>query len=227
MELQKKLAKIQKELKAPKNQFNKFGGYKYRSCEDILEAVKPLLDGAVLIISDEIDCIGERYYIRATAILSDGEEKIEVQAYAREPDVRKGMDAAQVTGASSSYARKYALNGLFCIEDTKDPDSTHKENGEKPQEAPPKKQAPSKGKKLPLSDAQNKKFYAMCKQKEWSDEEISEFREWLKSRDEIEILEGTTPTGKIRTTFTMSGISYVFDNFHDLCATWIEEVMAD
>lgn len=118
-----KLAKIQRELKAPKNQLNKFGGYKYRNCEDILEAVKPLLDGAILSISDEIVLIGDRYYVKATATYQDGSFVQTATAYAREEQSRKGMDVSQLTGATSSYARKYALNGLFCIDDTKDADS--------------------------------------------------------------------------------------------------------
>lgn len=119
---------IQHELKAPKNQENKFGGYKYRSCEDILEAVKPLLDKyeATLTISDDIVLIGERYYIKATATLLDsngGEVLAQTTAFAREPVAKKGSDESQITGAASSYARKYALNGLFCIDDTKDADT--------------------------------------------------------------------------------------------------------
>ena len=127
MNLNDRLRAVQSALKAPKGQENKFGGYRYRSCEDILEAVKPLLaeNGLALIISDEIAMVGERYYIKATATITDGENSISVTAYAREPESRKGMDEAQVTGSSSSYARKYALNGLFCIDDTKDPDATN------------------------------------------------------------------------------------------------------
>lgn len=121
-----KLAKIQLELKAPKNQFNKFGGYKYRNCEDILEAVKPLLDGAILTVTDEIVLIGNRYYVRATATFRDGDFVQTTTSYAREAESKKGMDEAQLTGATSSYARKYALNGLFCIDDNKDADSDEK-----------------------------------------------------------------------------------------------------
>ena len=119
---------IQKELKAPKSQYNKFGGYNYRSCEDILEAVKPFLGGATLVINDEIINLGDRYYVKATVILSDNGEEAYASAYAREPLSRKGMDESQLTGAASSYARKYALNGLFCIDDTKDADVTNKHN---------------------------------------------------------------------------------------------------
>lgn len=118
-----KLAKIQKELKAPKGQLNKFGGYNYRSCEDILEAVKPLLDGAILTLQDEIINIGNRFYVKATAIFTDGTYTHSVTAMAREPETKKGMDESQITGMASSYARKYALNGLFCIDDTKDADT--------------------------------------------------------------------------------------------------------
>lgn len=119
------LTGVQAKLKAPKNQVNKFGGYKYRSCEDILEAVKPLLDecDATLTISDSIELIADRVYVKATATFKAGEEVESVTAYAREPSNKKGMDEPQITGTASSYARKYALNGLFLIDDTKDPDT--------------------------------------------------------------------------------------------------------
>lgn len=123
------LAQIQSELKAPKGQRNTFGMYNYRSCEDILEAVKPLLTerGLVLLITDDIVQIGERYYVRATATIYDADGSyISNSALAREEAVKKGMDASQITGATSSYARKYALNGLFAIDDTKDADATNK-----------------------------------------------------------------------------------------------------
>lgn len=123
----KRVADLQHELKAPKGQTNSFGGYRYRSCEDILEAVKPLLHkyGCVLTVSDELEQAGERYYIKATATLRDTEsgEAVSNSAYAREAAQKKGMDESQLTGATSSYARKYALNGLFCIDDTKDADT--------------------------------------------------------------------------------------------------------
>lgn len=123
-----KLITIQNELKAPKNQINSFGGYNYRSCEDILEAVKPLLkkENLTLILTDELVNIGARYYIKATAkLISVDNEIIENIAYAREEETKKGMDGSQITGASSSYARKYALNGLFLIDDVKDSDTTN------------------------------------------------------------------------------------------------------
>lgn len=129
------LAKIQSLVKAPKGQLNKFGNYKYRSCEDIVEAVKLVINplGFFLTLTDEIVLIGTRVYVKATATLSNGEQTYSATAYAREEETKKGMDGAQVTGAASSYARKYALNGLFAIDDTKDADAmnTH----DKPTEA--------------------------------------------------------------------------------------------
>ena len=133
---------IQRKLKAPKNQKNNFGGYKYRSCEDILEAVKPLLpDGYSLTITDEIAGFADRVYVKSTARFADGESAVMATAYAREPQDRKGMDLAQVTGATSSYARKYALNGLLLIDDAKDPDTDeHTKEVQKPE---PKKAKPA------------------------------------------------------------------------------------
>lgn len=125
-----KLNKIQTELKAVKGQYNAFGKYKYRSCEDILEALKPLLDQyqTIVTISDDIEVIGNRFYVKATAKIFDVDsgEFIETTAYAREAENKKGMDSAQVTGSTSSYARKYALNGLLAIDDNKDPDHLNK-----------------------------------------------------------------------------------------------------
>ena len=122
------LAKIQSLIKAPKGQFNSFGKYKYRSCEDIVEAVKPVINplGFYLTLSDEVVVLGNRFYIKATARISNGTEVYESIAFAREEEVKKGMDGSQVTGAASSYARKYALNGLFAIDDTADSDATNK-----------------------------------------------------------------------------------------------------
>lgn len=129
MSVYEKLMYIQSKLKAPKNQYNSFGKYNYRSCEDILEGLKPLLEEykAAVTLKDEIKLIGDRYYLESTATLIDIEkgDKIEVTALAREDETKKGMDLAQVTGSVSSYARKYALNGLFAIDDTKDSDSTN------------------------------------------------------------------------------------------------------
>ena len=121
------LLQIQQTLNAPKNLTNKFGGYKYRSAETILEAVKPLLkeQGIVITINDTLEQIGDRYYIKATVSLHKDNHTITTQAYAREEESKKGMDGSQITGASSSYARKYALNGMFAIDDTKDSDATN------------------------------------------------------------------------------------------------------
>lgn len=157
MGIHEKLANIQARLKAPKSQWNPFGKYHYRSCEDILEAAKPLCADTktVLLLTDEVVQIGERHYVKATATLLDVEnpsETISVTAYAREEETKKGMDGSQITGASSSYARKYALNGLFCIDDNKDSDSTNKGDekfdkspskpSQKPQNRPTQKTPP-------------------------------------------------------------------------------------
>lgn len=146
MNIYEKLMNIQKELKAPKSQYNSFGKYKYRSCEDILESVKPLLEKykVTIILTDKLEQIGERYYIKAKAILFDTESdnSIENTAYAREEETKKGMDGSQITGTSSSYARKYALNGLLLIDDTKDADTDEfaKENNKgKTKEEPKEK----------------------------------------------------------------------------------------
>src|SRR5699024_87793 len=128
--LTEKLINAQAELKAPKGQYNNFGKYKYRSAEDILEGVKPVNAkyGLLLRLSDEPVCIGDRNYIKATATITDGTDTIEVTAYARESVSKKGMDESQITGTASSYARKYALNGLYLIDDTKDADTDEYQN---------------------------------------------------------------------------------------------------
>tara|TARA_R110000868_G_scaffold291146_1_gene551538 strand:- start:364 stop:963 length:600 start_codon:yes stop_codon:yes gene_type:complete len=145
-----KLIKIQSELKAPKNQYNAFGKYKYRNCEDILEAVKPLLESqkCTLVLTDQIKEVANVLFVEAKAIFSDGDSKIEVCAQAGIDINRKGMDIAQSFGSSSSYARKYALNGLFLIDDTKDADSTN--NHDKRQETP--NNAVNKGKEIFLNE---------------------------------------------------------------------------
>ena len=124
----KELISIQSELKAPKSQYNKFGGYKYRTAEDILEAVKPLLakQKCTLIITDDVVLIGNRIYVKATATIKNEKGECETTTgWAREEETKKGMDGSQITGASSSYARKYALNGLFAIDDNADSDTTN------------------------------------------------------------------------------------------------------
>lgn len=138
MSVHHKLKEIQKKLKAPKNQKNTFGGYKYRSCEDILEAVKPLLyeQDCTLTIDDEMVAVIDSVYVKATATLTDcvSDSSVTATAYAREQETAKGATSPQLTGACSSYARKYALNGLFCIDDTKDADATN--TGDEPKQAP-------------------------------------------------------------------------------------------
>lgn len=155
----KQLIEIQKELKAPKGQYNSFGKYKYRSAEDILEAVKPLLHkhGCQLTLSDEIVLIGDRYYIKATATITNGEEEVTTSAYAREDLDKKGMDQAQVTGSVSSYARKYCLNGLLLIDDSKDPDTDEFANQQKSKTKTAEKTAEKKASPVQLKTL--KEFY--------------------------------------------------------------------
>ena len=159
MSVYKKLIEVQSKLKAPKNQYNSFGKYSYRNCEDILEALKPILKevGATIIISDEVVPVNERYYVKATVKFIDTEtgEVVEASANAREEDNKKGMDSSQLTGSTSSYARKYALNGLFAIDDTKDSDFTNthdKEDKKKTLEV--------------ISEAQAKRMYMLAKGKD-------------------------------------------------------------
>ncbi len=127
MKIKQKLSKIQQQLNVPKNQYNSFGNYEYRSCENIIEAVKPICKQhkTLLTITDSLVYVGDRYYIESTALLQCLEEDTSIKcvALARESELKKGMDSAQITGSTSSYARKYALNGLFCIDDTKDSDT--------------------------------------------------------------------------------------------------------
>ena len=149
----KELSEIQANLKAPKGQYNDFGKYKYRSCEDILEAVKPLLteQNCILLLTDEMVEVGGRIYVKATATIKHNNESISTCGYAREEETKKGMDTSQITGAASSYARKYALNGLFCIDDNKDSDQTNKgdskvnnKESEKAKDIKPQPQSPKK-----------------------------------------------------------------------------------
>lgn len=167
MSVYKQLLKVQKELVAPKNQYNSFGKYKYRSCEDIIEAVKPLCceNELVLNIKDDIELVGERYYIKATATVTHIEtgDVVQVHAYARESQDKKGQDHSQVTGATSSYARKYALNGLFAIDDSKDADTdeyTKKTDTKEPETT--KK----------LSESQVKRLYAIASSKNITQEQV-------------------------------------------------------
>lgn len=171
MKITAKLMNIQQKLIAPKNNYNSFGKYSYRSCEDILEAVKPLLaeNKVVLTICDEIILVGERFYIKAIATLTDCEsdETISNVAYAREEDKKSGMSESQITGSCSSYARKYALNGLFCIDDVKDADT--RDNREKTTETTIKKKTPTAADKKALND-----LVAKCKEDNVSIEKICE-----------------------------------------------------
>ena len=147
MKLHEKLLVIQTKLKTPKGQYNNFGNFNYRSAEDILEAVKPLNaeQGLLLTITDEIKEVGGRIYVVATATVSDGTDELKVSAFAREPENKKGMDESQITGATSSYARKYALNGLYAIDDNKDADTDeHKQQQENAPKQQQKQQQPTK-----------------------------------------------------------------------------------
>jgi len=134
-ELIKKISDIQLKLKAPKTQYNSFGKYYYRNCEDILEGVKPLLGELILTVTDDIIMVGDRIYIKATASITDGEHTMSTSSMARESLSKKGMDDSQITGTASSYARKYALNGLLLIDDTKDADSHNNSSQPQKQEA--------------------------------------------------------------------------------------------
>lgn len=168
LSIYEKLMKIQAELKAPKNQYNSFGKYKYRSCEDILEGVKSLLEKnkAVLILTDQVKEINGRFYIEATAGLIDIDDgtTVSTTALAREDENKKGMDQAQVTGSASSYARKYALNGLFCIDDTEDSDSTNQgDKDEKPKQGTSNQGKSSQtGSSKGITDAQIKRLFAIA-----------------------------------------------------------------
>jgi hypothetical protein len=134
VDLVKKLSEIQRSIKAPKSQFNKFGKYAYRNCEDILEAIKPLMGDLAVTLNDQPKVLDGRHYIEATASITNGCETISTTSLAREPEEKKGMDASQITGTASSYARKYALSGLFMIDDNKDADNMDNSGG--PAKAP-------------------------------------------------------------------------------------------
>ena len=177
MSIGTKLLNIQQKVNAPKNQYNKFGGYNYRSCEDILQAVKPVLaeNNCTLTIQDELIQIGDRYYVKATAQLvdCDDETKATSQAYAREEESKKGMDGSQITGSASSYARKYALNGLFCLDDTKDADATNTDDDKKQQERP-QQNKPAQAQQDKPSDAQFKKLAAAANKAGYSPEAMGD-----------------------------------------------------
>ena len=201
----KELVEIQGRLKAPKNQMNKFGGYRYRSCEDILEAVKPLLKerDCQLVLADEIVCLANRFYVKATATLvSASGESVSVSAFAREAETKKGMDEAQITGTASSYARKYALNGLFLIDDAKDAD-TEEYSGS----APAKKAQPAPAQ--PWTKEQVEEM------KRWSDgtfakEELDKFKRDVASGDKQALYSAMSAEYKKRKE-TDAGASAAFD----------------
>lgn len=174
-----KLMQVQRNLKAPKNQFNSFGKYNYRSCEDILEGLKPHLIDSTVYVYDEVVQIGERYYVKATAVFQSGEESVQVTAYAREENEKKGMDASQITGMASSYARKYALNGLFLIDDTKDADTrdNSKSGGSESKPAPQDKKKPETLKDDITAEANT--FASKCAEIAMSDAEITAFKRFL------------------------------------------------
>ncbi|MCP4644528.1 MAG: ERF family protein [bacterium] len=171
-DVRKELARIQRELKAPKNQTNQFGGYKYRSCEDILEALKPLLGDCLLALSDDVVEVAGRVYVKATAQVGIGEANtVRVSAFAREPESKKGMDASQITGTASSYARKMALGGLFLIDDTRDTDTY--DNSAQPaartETRPAQQRAPQPasdspgGDGRPITDKMRKRLFAIAR----------------------------------------------------------------
>lgn len=174
-----KLMNIQTALKAPKSQYNSFGKYSYRNCEDILEALKPLLleEKAIVNITDEIILIGDRYYVKATARIIDAEsgDFVEASSLAREDATKKGMDSSQLTGSTSSYARKYALNGLFAIDDTKDSDTTNTHD----------KTDNTSNKKL--SDAQIKRLYTVASLAKFDNNKVNQMvlQKYKKSVEEL------------------------------------------
>ena len=171
-ELEKELNRIQKELISPKNQYNSFGKYKYRSCEDILEGIKKTGTNCLILLSDKIELIGERYYIKATATIKGYNSEISVEAYAREPENKKGMDSAQITGSTSSYARKYALNGLFCIDDTKDAD--HNNKGENEPIYEPKSTSKQNTQNKTTKEKELEKLYKIVKEKNINGSDIKD-----------------------------------------------------
>ena len=187
-----KLAKIQKELKAPKDMRNSFGGYNYRSAESILEAVKPLLDGAILTLSDNIELIGTgdnaRWYVHATATFEDGTFSKTTHAFAREPITKKGMDDSQITGTASSYARKYALNGLFCIDDNKDAGTGEYQKQTNVQEQKSSVDDIINGIQSKMTAANAKAFYARAIEQypKGSDEYKAWVAAWIAKKDELE-----------------------------------------
>lgn len=176
-----KLNKIQTELVATKDKYNSFGKYHYRSAEGILESLKPLLKeySCTLVINDDIIMHGDRFYVKATATISDGKNTVSASAFAREPENKKGQDESQITGSASSYARKYALNGLFAIDDTKDADATNTHG---------KGQAPASEPKR-MSNADLKAFMEKMTELELFDYVTEEEKEALKHARDFDLAE--------------------------------------
>ncbi|MFP4017069.1 MAG: ERF family protein [Halanaerobiales bacterium] len=172
-ELLKKISNVQEKLNVPKNNYNEFGGFSFRSCEDILEKVKPILreEGLTLTINDQVQLVGERYYIQATIMVSDGESIHRTTGFAREAEDKKKMDPSQLTGAASSYARKYALNGMFAIDDNKDADTPTPDQGDNGKK--PTKKQPNKSNKKPTKKPQHKKPIDELRDAYRADEEVA------------------------------------------------------
>ena len=195
--LHKEVLRLQEELCVPKNQKNTYGNYNFRSCEDILESAKPLLKEMKLTLTfkDDLVQIGDRYYIKATAILSDGEVTHEVPGFAREADNQTGMQSAQITGSTSSYARKYALNSMFRIDDTKDPDFTNKhgKDAKKTNKLEPPKQNVPISKKC--SDLAEQKF-----------KDPDEYKAWRIDNELVEVLKGAKDSELTKLYFKLKEI---------------------
>jgi len=220
-----RLAEIQQTLKAPKGQFNAFGKYHYRSCEDILEAVKPLLGDATLTISDDVMLIGDRYYVKATVTFAAPDyAPVIITAYAREEADKKGMDGSQITGAASSYARKYAMNGLFLIDDAKDSDATNdgKKEDKKPApiSPPPPISAPvEKPPALKTGSALHKKIEATLGEA-GLDRDL--FKEWLSSVGWLEAVDGRLSLSNL----SEKNAKYLIDKWESASKTfggWIDK----
>lgn len=177
MSIHQKLSEIQAKLKAPKAEYNSFGKYKYRSAENVMAAIKPFLNGLSLVLTDEMVMIGERYYLKATAVLTDNESTVVNCAYAREPLLQKGMNDSQITGSASSYARKYALGGLFLLDDNPDPDSQDNTQGKEPAQ---QNHQPNHGNKyiVPFGKTKGKHFDTLAP------DEMGSMLTWCKSKNE-------------------------------------------
>lgn len=222
------LATIQRTLKAPKGQFNAFGKYHYRSCEDILEAVKPLLGEAILTLTDEVMLIGDRHYVKATATFAEPDASpVIITAFAREEADKKGMDGSQITGAASSYARKYALNGLFLIDDAKDSDATN--DGGKGQEQkkeaktpPPPPPPPPPSDPLKSGSSLHKKIEAQINEAGIGRED---FKAWLESVGWIAEKDGKLSLS----TLSEKNAKYLVDRWDSATKTynqWLDKRLA-